>query len=92
MLSWNMNSRRKGPQRKGGNIEPTFRDRQLQSSGLTNEDQKATVFVDEDTRKIIDVFEPGTRDQYGKITCGDDMIIWYYDLDGRAVMFQKPQE
>ena len=54
---------KKGPQRKGGNIEPTFRDRQLQSSGLTNEDQKATVFVDENTRKIIDVFEAGTRDR-----------------------------
>ena len=82
---------KKGPQRKGGKKELTFRDRQLTSSGLTDQDQKTTVYVDEKTKKIVDVFESGTRDQYGKIAPGDDMIIWYYDLDGKPVMFTKPK-
>ncbi len=81
----------KGPQRKGGKKELTFRDRQLAASGLTDADQKTTVFVDDNTKKIVDVFESGTRDQYGKISPGDDMIIWYYDLEGKPVMFTKPK-
>jgi DNA primase len=81
----------KGPQKKGGKKELTFRDRQLAASGLTDSDQKATVFVDEKTQKIVDVFEAGTRDQYGKISPGDDLIIWYYDLEGKPVMYQKPK-
>ena len=81
----------KGPQRKGGNKETTFRDHQLSMSGLTDADQKANVYVDENTQKIVDVFESGTRDQYGKITSGDDMIIWYYDLDAKPVKYIKPK-
>jgi hypothetical protein len=81
----------KGPQKKNAKKELTFRDRQLASSGLTDADQQATVNVDETTKKIVDVFEAGTRDQYGKIAPGDDMIIWYYDLDGKPVMFTKPK-
>lgn len=81
----------KGPQRKNGKPEPTFRDRQLLSSGLNDTDQQATITVDENTKKVVDVFEAGTRDQYGKIAPGDDMIIWYYDLDGKPVMFTKPK-
>ncbi|TSA24365.1 MAG: DNA primase [Bacteroidetes bacterium] len=81
----------KGPQRKGGKKEATFRDKQLQSSGLTDADQKVTVRLDNNTEKMVDCFESGTRDQYGQITSGDDMIVWYYDLEGKAVMYQKPK-
>lgn len=81
----------RGPQVKSGAKEPTFRDKQLQSSGISEADQQATVYVDENTRKVVSVFEAGTRDQYGKITQGDDMIIWYYDLEGKPVMFTKPK-
>ena len=80
----------KGPQRKNSKVE-TFRDRQLSSSGLEDADQKAITLVDEKTQRVVDVFEAGTRDQYGKIAPGDDLIIWYYDLEGRPVMFQKPK-
>jgi hypothetical protein len=80
----------KGPQRKTAQIE-TFRDRQLKSSGLDSADQKATVYMDDKTQKVVDVFESGTRDQYGKIAPGDDMIIWYYNLEGKPVMYQKPK-
>ena len=81
----------KGPQKKNAKKELTFRDRMLASSGIAEADQQATVNVDDHTKKIVDVFESGTRDQYGKIAPGDDMIIWYYDLDGKPVMFTKPK-
>jgi DNA primase len=69
----------------------SFRDKQLQESGLTNEDQKASVYIDEDTKSLVDIYETGTRNQYGQIEFGDDMIIWYYDLAGKPIMFQKPK-
>ena len=81
----------KGPQKKVENKQLSFRDVQLQLSGLTNADQKATVSVDKNTKKIVDIFEAGTLDQFGRIVPGDDMIIWYYDLDGNPVLFQKPK-
>ncbi len=81
----------KGPQRKKGTKETTFRDRQLLASGIEEADQQAYIRVDDKTQKVVDVFEPGTRDQYGKISPGDDMIIWYYDLEGKPVMFTKPK-
>lgn len=87
----------KGPQVKGGKKKFTYRDLQLKASGLGDADQKATVVMDDNTRKIIDVFEPGTLDQYGCISRGDDMVIRYIDLYGKPIMFQKkgskkPQE
>lgn len=81
--------RKKGPQAKGTSRQ-TYCEKQLRSSGLTYKDVTALVYVDEKTEKETRIFEAGTRDQYGNITDGDDMIIWYYDLDGKPVMFQKP--
>ena len=81
----------KGPQKAKGKKESTFRDKQLESSGLTDADQQIRIRTDENTEKMIDVFEAATRDQYGKIAPGDDMIIWYYDLEGKPVMFTKPK-
>jgi len=80
----------KGPQRKEQPKQETFRDKQLKLSGITEEQQKAEC-IDEDKTTIVDVFESGTRDQYGKITTGDDMLIWYFDLEGKPVMYQKPK-
>lgn len=81
--------RRRGPQKKGGKRSKTYCEKQLAASGLNEKDVLATVYVDQDTTKEVAVFTPGTRDQYGKITDGDDMIIWYYDLEGRPVMYKK---
>lgn len=81
----------KGPQKRQDTRQLSFRDRQLAASGLTEADQQAMVPVDEHTTKMVDVFEAGTRDQYGKIAPGDDMLIWYYDLEGKPVMFTKPK-
>ncbi|MFZ4548245.1 MAG: CHC2 zinc finger domain-containing protein [Bacteroidales bacterium] len=80
----------KGPQRKIIPKQETFRDKQLKASGISDADQKAN-FVSEDKVTIVDVFEAGTRDQYNKLTIGDDMIIWYYDLEGKPVMYLKPK-
>jgi hypothetical protein len=80
----------KGPQRKAQPKPETFRDRQLKMSGIKEDEQKA-MRNDDDRTTIIDVFEPGTRDQYGKLCSGDDMIIWYLDLDGKPIMYQKPK-
>jgi len=79
--------RKKGPQKRAKKDVPTFRDRQLEASGLTNEDQKAFVFLDENTREDIDVFEASTRTDDGRIVAGDDMLIWYYDLNGKPIEY-----
>lgn len=80
----------RGPQRKGKPTVVTFRDMQMKQSGITDADQKVNR-VDDDKIRVVDIFESGTRDQYGKLTTGDDMIIWYYDLDGKPVMYQIPK-
>ena len=68
----------------------TFCHKQLELSGLDEKDITARVFVDDDTEKEVEIFQPGTLDQYGRITTGDDVIIWYYDLHGKPVQYQKP--
>jgi len=66
----------------------TFRDRQLLLSGLTDADQKALVYVDDDTQKEVDIFEAATRGEDGRIGPGDDMLIWYFDLQGKPIEYQ----
>lgn len=80
---------KKGPQKKEKTKQKTFRDLQLEQSGLTDEDQKAVVKIDDNTEKIVDLFESGTRNEYYQLVDGDDMIIWYYDLEGMPMMYQK---
>lgn len=80
---------RKPHEKKQRNTD-TFCHKQLASSGLDEKDITARVYVDDDTEKEVEIFQPGTLDQYGKLTTGDDMIIWYYDLHGKEVMYQKP--
>ena len=81
----------KGPQRREKRHEKTFRDRQLEASGLTEEDQRALVFVDENTQQEVDIFEAATRTDDGRITDGDDMLIWYYDLNGKPIEYTMPK-
>lgn len=82
--------RPKGPQKRGGNLPESFRNIQLKLSGLDEADQQANVRVDDDTEKIVDTIVAGTRNEYGHISStGDDMIIWYYDLEGKPVLYKK---
>jgi len=70
----------------------TFCDLQLESSGLTPEDVKVEVKNNDDkTTRDLPAFRTGSRSQYGDITPGegDDMLIYYYDLEGRPVMYKR---
>ncbi|MFH0757361.1 MAG: CHC2 zinc finger domain-containing protein [Bacteroidota bacterium] len=71
----------------------SFCDLQLESSGLTREDVMVTVKQDDKTTIDSPAFKRGTRTQYGDIIegDGDDMLIYYYDLDGRPVMFKRDE-
>ena len=70
-----------------------FRDLQLESSGLTVDDIEASIVSDDkDTTLHHPVFRVGTLSQYGQIVygdeSGDDMLIEYYNLEGKPVMYQ----
>lgn len=77
--------------KQGG--KKSFKDMQLYSSGLTDEDVMANIYEDDDTNLVKQMvpFKEGTEDQYKNLTAGDDMVIWYFDLDGKPVMYQKPK-
>lgn len=81
----------KGPQRRKGNAALSFRDKQLKESGLTEEDQRALVWHDENTQREVDVFEACTRSDDGRIVDGDDMLIWYFDLNGKPIEYVTPK-
>lgn len=69
----------------------TFCDRQLQSSGLSPEDVTALTQSDDSAQKPVVTFVSGTRDQYGNVQpgTGDDLLIYYYDLQGRQVTYRQ---
>ncbi|MGD9930173.1 MAG: CHC2 zinc finger domain-containing protein [Mangrovibacterium sp.] len=71
----------------------TFCDTQLEESGLTYDDVRLETADDDGTARFVTPFIQGTRDQYGQIIerRGDDMLIRYYDLEGRPVMY-KPEK
>ena len=58
--------------------------RMLAASGLTFADVTAKIYKTGDAQSIFEArtFRPGTIDEYGNITEGDDVIIEYYDLEG----------
>jgi len=72
----------------------SFCDLQLESSGLTVEDVIVSVKRDDKTTLEVPSFRTGTRSQYGDITPGDgdDMLIYYYDLEGRPVMYKRNED
>lgn len=65
--------------------------RMLAASGLTFEDVTAKVYKSDDKQAIFELrtFRPGTIDERGAITKGDDVIIEYYDLDGMPVTYYR---
>lgn len=80
-------------QRKIGKGKKTFTDIQLSDSGLTAKDVMATVFKDNDTDKTHEItpFTVGSLNDYYQLMpgYGNDMVIWYYDLEGKAIMFKR---
>ena len=83
------NKPRKLPQK--GKKKISFCDDQLKESGLTHADTNSKIYDDETTLRTVNIYQSGTLDQYGRIVTGDDMIIWYYDLDGNPITYQKPK-
>jgi DNA primase len=69
----------------------SFCENQLTASGLTAEDVMASVKRDDKTEVEFKVFKQGTRDQFGRILVGegDDMLIYYFDLDGKPVQYRS---
>lgn len=65
--------------------------RMLAASGLTFEDVTAKVYKSDDKQSIFELktFRPGTVDERGAITKGDDVLIEYYDLDGYPVTYYR---
>ncbi|WP_109852784.1 hypothetical protein [Aquimarina sp. AU58] len=61
----------------------------LHGSGLTTDDVKANVYVDGETTKEIPTFRSGTKDERWEIITGDDIIISYYDLEGKPMYYYR---
>lgn len=67
----------------------SFRDKMLFESGLTIEDITDEVWVDEDTKKEVQLYTPGTFDERNNVVFGDDVIIHYYDLEGKPMRYYR---
>lgn len=76
--------------RRKEKVSESFCDRQLAGSGLEPEDVQYEYTDNEGTIQRGLSFISGTRDQYGNYTPGkgDDMLIYYRDLDGKPVMYR----
>lgn len=72
----------------------TFRDRQMEESGLTDDDVTALIRESDGTQRYTLTFVSGTRDTYNNVMPGrgDDMLIYYYDLHGNPVMYRKERQ
>lgn len=67
----------------------TYLDKLLDESGLTTQDVTDSIFVDEDTRVEKMIYTSGTVDKTFSIVPGDDVIIHYYDLDGKPMTYYR---
>ena len=71
----------------------SFKNRQLELSGLTTKDVKATQYIPEENKqKEIDVFTSETLSANNNLIEGDDMVIKYLDLDGKPVKYTVKNE
>ena len=67
----------------------SFMESQLASSGLTIEDVTFKVVLDDETKKEFNPYIAGTFDQKRQIISGDDMIMSYYDLEGKPMTYYQ---
>lgn len=71
----------------GADMQDSFCVSQLAESGLTLEDVMATV-IDNKVESLMSPFRPGSfAPGYRLDPKGSDMVIHYYDLNGRPMMF-----
>lgn len=78
---------------KGASHFVSFCDTQLAESGLTYDDCRIETHDADGTIRYVSPFCQGTRDQFNNYMeqKGDDVLIKYYDLDAKPVMY-KPQQ
>jgi hypothetical protein len=69
-------------------VERSFKNKQLEESGLTVQDVKAVEYREDNTKVEVNVFEAGTVDEFNRIVDGDDMIIHYLDLYGKRIVYK----
>ncbi|MCF8359250.1 MAG: hypothetical protein K9H26_10855 [Prolixibacteraceae bacterium] len=83
------NSNGPGPARPNGH-QISFCDQQLKESGILYDDIRIETRDENGTKRYISPFVQGTRDQYGNILeqKGDDILIKYFDLEGKPVMYR----
>lgn len=80
-----------GQGKGAGSKTVTFRDLQLAQSGIPNEAQKILIPVDSGKSVEQNRYTHGTMQPDGTYTAaGDDMVLWYIDLDGKYIMY-KPK-
>lgn len=75
--------------KRQANHQVPFLQIMIAGSGLTTEDITGPVYVNEDTRKDVAAYESATVDSAFNIIPGDDVVIHYYDLDGRPMTYYK---
>jgi len=71
--------------------EVSFKNRQLEQSGLTVKDVRAMEATMEGV-KSANIFEAATLNEMGQIVDGDDMIIKYLDLEGKQVQYKAKED
>ncbi len=80
------------PKRKRAKPDHSFRDEQLEASGLDLADQIARIPSKEDPTKEIEIdrYQAATiNPQNWQIEPGDDMVMHYIGLDGSPMMYQR---
>jgi len=73
----------------------SFCDLQLFASGLNYDDVRIKAIKSDanSTTTHISPFQKGGIDQYGRLDLSiDDMLIWYYDLDGNPVTWRNERK
>ncbi len=80
--------RRRRPKSKA-KAKEQYLDQLLAGSGLVKEDITSQVYVDDSTTREIPVYESGTVDSKFEVVPGDDVIIRYYDLEGKPMQYYR---
>ena len=71
-------------------MQNSFCEKMLTESGLTWDDvTDKNIYVDDNTKKEACIYESATLDEAFEKTSGDDVIINYYDLDGKPMVFYR---
>ena len=79
---------KKSQERKTNRSKKSFLEKQLKGSGLSFDDVRATI-LDESKKRELSPFQVGCRNDYWQLVPGegDDMVIFYYDLDGKPITY-----